>query len=747
MSKSNDKIYEDLELLEQYAHITPKTTVVIIETISKTKKPLKPRLNRLKGFGKIEGKSHGDVLIKCIEILDKIRYLETKRVFKLIMVFCNHQNGGVKSTALKTLENLFKYNLFVLRQVEYAPQIFILSEIEKWNDEKIGREIEIILAISKELLSPTFEGHSMRDYNKFVFHSGVLVVSDKLKGLRNKTISLLKKLYLLSTKLDQKKKVIQVLREATQTPHSHNYGDDMEKMVLENTNIIINFYLGILPDAENEIIQDIEEQKIWFAKRFKKEVPEKINELEEAIKINPDYNMFKVFVGYDGRLDPNYDFNKDRESRSKKIQEFISEISESNFEEWRRKILSVVKNYSISEPGSYGYFENFLIELGRAKPEFAIKLIKENENELSPFFISLLSGIWKSHAQNQAKEIIYRFAKDEKYLYACAYIFVAVDDFDEELFEVILNKAKIAKDNRALNNVLRSIIHSYPNHKNLKNAFLETIHELAKNKDIRWVDNLWFKSGSILSDLEGNEFDVILDGLLLIPNINYQEEEILKPIAEKFPEKIITFFHKRVEIKSKRKKDISDRYDCIPYNFNKLGEPLSLHEKVIVPLLLEWYKDGGEKNNWLFAWEASHLLEEIFPILSPALERALIDLIQRGDEKGRIIVFSIISKYKGEKFLWPITKALIKQYSGSKEYEEVRNSLFGYLSQTGVVSGEDGFVRAYENKKKIIQGLKEDADKRVKLFVKEYESYLDKQIAYEQKRTDEEIELMKRGLD
>jgi hypothetical protein len=86
------------------------------------------------------------------------------------------------------------------------------------------------------------------------------------------------------------------------------------------------------------------------------------------------------------------------------------------------------------------------------------------------------------------------------------------------------------------------------------------------------------------------------------------------------------------------------------------------------------------------------------------------------------------------------------QYSGTKEYKEIKGPLFGYLSQTGVVVGEDGFVTAYKAKKQAIKGPKEDSDKRVRNFAKEYEDYLDKLINYQQRRTNEEIELMKRGL-
>ena len=62
----------------------------------------------------------------------------------------------------------------------------------------------------------------------------------------------------------------------------------------------------------------------------------------------------------------------------------------------------------------------------------------------------------------------------------------------------------------------------------------------------------------------------------------------------------------------------------------------------------------------------------------------------------------------------------------------------------GVVSGEDGFVRGYKKKREAIQSWKKDKSKMIQSFVKKYETHLDRQISYEQKRADENIELRKR---
>ena len=355
MSKNNDDIFNELEILEEYAHMAPYKAFCVVQEIF-NKKPLKPKVTHLKGFGKIYGKKHEDLLVQCIKVLKHVRYLETKRVFKLLEKFHLGFDKSVQSESIKAIEVLAQYNLFVIQQVEYRTQKLILGDIEKWSKHRLTKNYELVLVVSKEMLEPTFEGHSMPDYKTFTLHSGPLVVTDDLKDIRNKTIKLLKKLYNSINDLPAQTKILLTLQGATQTPHSHLYGDDLEQMVLDNTNDVIDFYLEILPTAENELIQDIEEQKIWFTRRFTKIPPNKLGELDEAIKANSSYNMFRVFVGYDGRLDPDYDFDRDQKTRTEKVHEFVNDITSNNFNDWKKKILAVVKNYSETDSGGYGYF-------------------------------------------------------------------------------------------------------------------------------------------------------------------------------------------------------------------------------------------------------------------------------------------------------------------------------------------------------------------------------------------------------
>ena len=748
--KNNDGIYVNLELLEEYIYRVPNDALIIIKTLINNKNPLKPKARIVKGWGKVKGKSHNDLIIKCIELLDKIRYLELKNAFALLIKLSIYQDQSIQSKAKEILKNIAGYNLYVLGRIGYNPQLFLLNEIEKWSDRKLIHHCIAVLEITDELLSPSFEGHSMKDYKTFSIKFGALKVSSDLKEIRERTVVLLKKLYLLVNNLKQRQKIIRTLQGAIRLPDRGGYDKDMEKMVLDNTNALIDYYISIIPNADNEIIKNIEKTAYWLSRRVDAKKLTRIKELQSLISSNKEYDIFRIFVGHDyyiidtEKVDPEkIDWKKVDARRKTKIQEFINDISGENYKDWERKILSVTKNYSFPESqGKFWHFSFFLNELGKQKPKIAYKLLIENEVKLEPFLTHLIAGIWKSRLKRSAKKLISKWVKEGKYLSACTLVFDYVGVLDKSLINEIFNKAKEIDNknvqNDTFNNIIRSIVKNYPKHKNTKNLFINIIEELTKNENWNWIYNEWRSRDLILKALIKKDIDIVLKNLLLVPDIKDFVEEILTPIAEKYPQKIINFFYKRFLIHKRKKQE--DHYDAIPYSLHEVNKPLSENAEIVVPEILKWFK----KKDSLVHWEGSRLIEVIFPVFNKSLEEELIKLIKSKSEKNIRIVFSILRAYKGEEFLYNVCKELIKKYPDKEEYY---TKIYDILSQMGVVSGEYGFVGGFKKKKEEIQSWKKDKSKAIQLFVKKYEDFLDKRIQYEKKQADEDIELRKRQFD
>jgi len=341
-----------------------------------------------------------------------------------------------------------------------------------------------------------------------------------------------------------------------------------------------------------------------------------------------------------------------------------------------------------------------------------------------------------------AKELIFKWVNEGKHLSECALVFDYVGEIDKPLIDKIFKKAKETKDkknqNDTFNNIIQSIVKNYPKHKNTKNLFVKVIEELTKNENWNWIYNEWRSRNLILKALTRIDVDTIFENLLILPDIKYPAEEVLTPIAEKYPQKMISFFYKRFLIQKNKKQE--DHYDAIPYRLHQMNKPLSENAEIVVPEILKWFA----KKDYLLYWEGSHLIQAIFPTFDKVLEEELIKLIKSKNNKKVGIVFNILRAYKGEDFLYNVCKELIKEYPKNEDY---RKKIFMVLSQMGVVSGEYGFVEGFKKKKEEIQSWKKDKNKEIQLFVKEYEDHLEKRILYEKKQADEVIELRKRRFD
>ena len=453
--------------------------------------------------------------------------------------------------------------------------------------------------------------------------------------------------------------------------------------------------------------------------------------------------MFKVFVGYDVRFFPDFDFDKAASYRNAKIAEYIADITEDTLPRWKKALRMVTRNYKQADVrDNYTYFNSFLFQLGQQKPDLAESLL--NQTNLKPFLLHLIAGIWKAD-KTRAKKVLNGWVRRNVNLVACAAIFGYVEEIDNELFKAVALRAIKSKDAQALNALIYSIGKNYSGQTLLKKTALQVIDALTKLKNTYWVHHVWFRNHLVTKDLTRKELQVVYNNLLQAEHLNYEFETLFEPIVRKYPEDFINFLLERIEHGKKLKSENRrSRYDAIPHNFDKLGNAMREHAPTIIPMILRWYSLGTPKTDqWLYRWEASHLLKEVFPG-NPLLEEELLKMLKRGGKDGRAIIDEFISRFEGEEFLWKLVEEALNTYSGTPDFEEIKGHLFGYLSQTGVVMGEYGLAEAYASKKAALTPLKSTGNTIFLTFLNEYEAYLEKRVAAERKSADDEIDRRKK---
>ena len=352
----------------------------------------------------------------------------------------------------------------------------------------------------------------------------------------------------------------------------------------------------------------------------------------------------------------------------------------------------------------------------------------------------MLRGLSKSERRDDARRVIVRWVEEKLYLRHITWYLSSAEDFDAGLLEKALKAALENDDDAAVLNALRTAVARHMDH---PDGLVDTIfipahtHFMAK-KDTQWVNAAWHdpKNKSIFRDLRPEQADAVLESLISHPRIEYRVEEILTSIAETWPEKVFDFFRGRLEVVETPNSNA--RYEAIPFKLHSLHKPLSNIPDYVIDTARTWFT----MDRSLFEFRGGKLVSIIFPKFSDELKNTLLSLIRSGDPKDIEFVIKVLRTYEGQTFLHGVCKEIVKALPPD---DPLLNEVEIILDSTGVVSGSFGFVTAYRRKKTEIEPWLDDANEKVRSFAERHLLSLDRQIAAEQRTSEERLEMRKRN--
>lgn len=748
-SPSNNDLFENLSLLSNYVErfgdkTPPDLNIIsIVQSVLERSKKIKPIILHT-AIGDLPGKTYTDVALICLKILKTLGHFYPKEVFEILTELGSSKEIGVRGKALEVIKNIYSFNLQVLQVVGLQPQFFVVEEIEKWDNKKLRHNLEVVLTIAKELLEPSFEGHSMSDHKTFTWSFGSLdqlkgIKQEDLRTIRNKVIAILQKLFVHTGDINEKIKIIKVLKQSTYPPVQGNYGEIIQQIILENSVNLVDFYFKVIKDCPNEVIKSIESQINSIAERFSEAKIPQLKELTKVITSNQEYQIFRVLVGYEHELALNEDLRKLESQRLETIQKFIDNLNQNNIDLWVDRLIKFLREFSYDKLGEYEKLFEFINKLSNQKPDLGYYLLTKNEKDLEPLLLHILRGLWESSKKNLAEKVMLEWVSRGKYLSICATVFASTNSYNYKTLRNIFVEATKAKDINALRNVVKAIIVNSQNSKDDLELFKACISEFTKNKSADWVRYIWFCKLTTLGLLDEKGYNLILENLLILPSIDHEAEDVLKPILTKYPKKVIDFFRKRAE-KKREKNFLTSRYEAVPFRFYELDQSLKEQAQIIVPEILKWF----DSPNGVVKLRASTMLHTIFPSFDPNLEKALLDLIKSKNIANIEKVLLVLHSYQGESFLHGVYKELIKTYYRDPKFKKYKQEILIALSRTGVVTGEYGFANAYQQKKEAVKNWSTEKDNSVKEFLKDYEKFLNDNIAFEKKQAETMEGLMKK---
>lgn len=399
-SNNNDQLYEILELLNEFVYKVPEETIAIIRQVI-TGPQNDPPIHTTP-LGDYEGKSHRDLIIKCIELLTRIRYISPREVLEISELLTRDEDADIKNKALEVIKKIsqYDYNLLTKSKLGYAPQRTILDYIVAWPSEKSIENIEFVEAVTKELLSSSVEGTEMTDEKTLTIRFAAVDPTDFLKKIRRDTIDFIWGLYEHTDDSKIKLRLVNILDEVTSTPGNVEYGDNIIQMVKDDLNYLVGKYQKIVfSDSGDKIVADLGivkeiEDRLYWVNKWGEENTKDADMLRDKILSNDLYKLFRLLIGK-ALVEQEEDWQVAEEARNQEIDSIITSIEESQDFAWFSKLSTIAQETNTVTDWEFEPFRVFIEKLSRQKPTVAdniLELAFEQGSPLILFIRSFLNG-------------------------------------------------------------------------------------------------------------------------------------------------------------------------------------------------------------------------------------------------------------------------------------------------------------------------------------------------------------------
>jgi ppGpp synthetase/RelA/SpoT-type nucleotidyltranferase len=712
-------------------------------------------------YGQFDGHTMDQIMDVACDIIDSLRYLGEEAVTGTLDALCSLysmatsdvQNGRVLASA----KRLAGYVLNVWKQVGPTVQIILVERIRQMHALDRNGCRPVIVKILGSVLSPEIKG-SASTYNAITLTTAAASPTDALIAVRTNAIEVLLALLGESPTNQERRLIISELFEASRTPNLGGYANELVVVTYRDTARIIQAMTELLPTFGYLLIEHLEHDCLWQFRRSKRlparmdkdknifsareELHQAIGAFRERANSDQSFVIFKTLVGYESVFPPawesdEFDIQEVDEYRTKAVAELVGQVTSETAEEWFQRITTCAEVQS-DDSATFPRFRQFLERLALAQPAITWTYIDREHTALAQFLDCFLTGFERAGEREavikRARAWVHEGAHLQQILRYC--LLSGSPDFP--LLEDATAAAIRANDAFGLYTAVEaSVTHGKVAPDGfVERNFLPAIQYLSARGNFMWVRALWPRreGKDLLVSLTTCQDDMVLECLVAMSNIDHYAEEVLKAIGGKSPDKVIDFFRRRLDYEHKA--DIR-RYDPIPYEFHELGTVLSAVPDRLVAKARDWYNVDPK----LFAYRGGKIISATFPEPDPSIVKELHAVVAKGKPEDFRFVLQVLQIYKGEVELHPLLQQIV---DAVPDDSDVLVGVSVALNQTGVLRGEFGFVEANLRKKSEMETWLTYPREKVRKFANERISTLERQIAEEQRRAEQSLELRKR---
>lgn len=776
-SSTNDEIYGKLEIIGNFPDKKSEEIISIIKSVL-SKKPQKATPIGSFGGEKIFGKTHKDIVIKCISLIKDVRYFSTEKVLLILIDLIKSKDKDISEKSIDALRAVAKFNYHLLTKSKagYSYQKFILEFLKKWSLAEKLSNIEFTLTVVKELISSSIEGSSWTDEKTLTMHFAQVDPTDFLKKIRKDTMDFAYDLYAEISDPRIRLRLASVLEEVMRGPSNVKYSDSLKDMLDEDTKYLADIYRKMIFDESGNLTkeniataEEIEERMFYFAKS-EKGARAGLAKLREDIMKDPFYMKVCPMIGGRAAYRGEEGYEESKQRREKDQQDIIAEISDNNINEWSEILEVLAKQKEVIDDWKLGDFKRFIERLSMKKPDIADKMLEtafKKKGSIIDFSESFLIGfqvakkykLWDKYVEMVIKK------RDARLIGGICNSLLGYTQEQsprklrkneiEILDEIVFKKKRFSflkrkkKDNnmwylhdrlfhslafnskpqqRKIEQLLKEEIESNPEYAQVHYHGIQFVATVFKWLDLS-LTSATFKKFLLRKVVEASDLDWHLQEFLIALC-----DKDFDCVADVFKQRIkrADALQKRDESRGMKRWMKRKEFEAIPYHLNPDMQSLISSDEKFPKKIHEWI--SAMTLGWsTYNWEVSRFLEAL------KIDRMKVfsEVVENGNDNDLIRVINAMDGTHGADLEFCL------KIVGKTDNSKIHKMIGGTIYSIGTVSGEYGIADAYKDRANSLEKYKKSKNKRIKKFANEMIASLLKSEEHERKRVAEEIQLRK----
>jgi ppGpp synthetase/RelA/SpoT-type nucleotidyltranferase len=707
-----------------------------------------------------EGVPLDRVVNEALEVIDRLRHVSVEAIDGTFEALAELYPGASEEERrrLKTsVERLAKHQMDIWKARGPIVEQQLVAAITALDSDKRQALADLVVEVLRYVLQADLTGQSST-YNAFTLHMGAVVASEAYIAARSDALSILETLVLATDQIIPLRHILHAFQATGSTPDHGTLSADLLGAVLSDSLRIVRFMTAHAAKLPREIRQEYEHDLLWRYRHngalppdhmankpleaARIELQDAILAFRDAVNADKDFVIFKTLVGYQSVFAPawegdSFDINGEAAYRAEAINQLVGQVSKASFDRWLGIIGRCAASDAIGGGGSAS-LRIFLVRLGRSKPLLLKRLFDHLDGGLTLFLASMLQGLEGGPLEATASGRMRGWIAVGEHLSEIISYLEISKTLHPDLLASACHAAVAAEDVRAVAQAMGVSARRYTEAPQLMLAvFLDGLAYFADRKSGEWGDQVWFavSRGEFIDHLDSTVRSRMLEGLVPLAEINFHAEELLRDIVAPSPTELLPFFRKRLT--EDRDAASSRRFEAIPFEFHGLKEAFAPIPAETVAAVREWFDE--EPDTALFEYHGGALIARAFPDLQPVLG-SLSALVERTEEGDLEFVLRALMAYEGETVILPLCREIVVRLDADSPLLGMVDTV---LDQSGVVSGEFGFVEQHQQRRAEIAPWLADLSPNVRAFAERRTRRFDLRIAADQRRSLEELELRK----